>query len=99
MAGDDGYGVISHIQADFANRRDCTLMPSIVAPLHQRLITRGLPLWEVAAYTNYSNGVNYALLEAQGIISWIPVFSKYKPQLEGFPYGLLYLPGGQAAAV
>lgn len=86
MAVDEGHGVISHIQADFADRRDCTLLPSIVTPLHKRLVTRGLPLREVAADTNYSNGVNYALLEAQGIIPWIPVFGKYKPQIEGFAY-------------
>jgi hypothetical protein len=78
MALDDGHGVISHIQADFADQRDCTLLPSIVALLHQRLITRWLPLQEVAADTNYSNGVNYALLEAQGIIPKIPIFNKYK---------------------
>jgi hypothetical protein len=41
---------------------------------------------EVAADTNYSNGVNYALLEAQGITPWIPVFGRYKPEIEGFAY-------------
>ncbi len=86
MAVDEGHGIISHIQADFADRRDCTLLPSIVTPLHQRLIAQGLPLREVPADTNYSNGVNYALLEAQGIIPWTPVFGKYKSQLEGFTY-------------
>jgi hypothetical protein len=85
-AVNEGHGIISHIQADFADRRDCTLLPSIVTPLHQRLLTRGLPLREVAADTNYSNGMNYALLEAQGIIPWIPVFGKYKPHIEGFAY-------------
>ncbi|QKG59177.1 IS1182 family transposase (plasmid) [Hymenobacter sp. BRD128] len=86
MAVDEAHGVISHVQADFADQRDCTLLPSIVAPLHQRLTTQGLSLREVAADTNYSNGVNYALLEAQGITPWIPVFGKYKPQIEGFSY-------------
>lgn len=69
MAVDEAHSVISHMQADFADRRDCTL-PSIVAPLHQRLTTQGLSLREVAADTNYSNGVNYALLEAQGSTPW-----------------------------
>lgn len=86
MAVDEGHGLISHIQADFADRRDSVLLPSIVEPLHQRLLAQELPLREVAADTNYSNGVNYALLEARGITPWIPVFGKYKPEIEGFTY-------------
>jgi hypothetical protein len=41
---------------------------------------------DLVADTNYSTGVNYALLEQQGITAWIPVFGKYKPVVEGFPY-------------
>ena len=86
MAVDEGHGVISHIQADFADQRDSTLLPSIVAPLQQRLLVQELPVREVAADTNYSNGLNYALLEARGITPWIPVFGRYKPEIEGFAY-------------
>ncbi len=43
MAVDEGAGVISHIQADFADRRDSVLLPSIVEPLHQRLLAQQLP--------------------------------------------------------
>jgi hypothetical protein len=86
MAVDEGHGLISHIQADFADQRDSTLLPSIVAPLQQRLLAQALPVQEVAADTNYSNGVNYALLEAQGITPWVPVFGRYKPEIEGFAY-------------
>ena len=88
MAVDESSGVISHIQADFADRRDSVLLPSIVAPLHQRLCAHDLPLRELAADTGYSNGVNYALLEAQGITPWIPVFGKYKSQIDGFVYDM-----------
>ncbi|MGI4832576.1 MAG: IS1182 family transposase [Janthinobacterium lividum] len=86
MAVDEGHGVISHVQADFADRRDSTLLPSIVAPLHQRLLAHDLPIVDVVADTNYSNGLNYALLEARGITLWIPVFGQYKPEIEGFTY-------------
>jgi transposase len=86
MAVDEGHGLISHIQADFADRRDSVLLESIVAPLHQRLLTHDLPVREVVADTNYSNGVNYALLEARSITPWIPVFGKYKPETAGFTY-------------
>jgi hypothetical protein len=86
MAVDEGHGVMSHIQADFADQRDSTLLPSIVAPLQPRLLAQELPVRKVAADTNYSNGVNYALLEAQVITPWIPVFGRYKPEIEGFTY-------------
>ena len=86
MAVDEAHGVISHIQADFADRRDSVLLPSIVTPLHQRLLAQNLPWRELAADTGYSNGLNYAFLEAQGITPWIPVFGKYKPEIDGFRY-------------
>jgi transposase len=86
MAVDEGHGVISHIQADFADRRDSTLLPSIIEPLHQRLLAHELPVEDVVTDTNYSNGLNYALLEARGITPWIPVFGQYKPEIEGFTY-------------
>jgi hypothetical protein len=86
MAVDEGHGIISHMQAAFADQRDCPLLPSIVAPLRQRLATHDLPVREVVADTNYSNGLNYALLEEQGITPWIPVFGKYKPEIDGFAY-------------
>ena len=84
--GREGHGLISHIQADFADRRDSVLLESIVDPLHQRLLTQELPVQELVADANYSNGVNYALLEARGITPWIPVFGKYKPETAGFTY-------------
>ena len=86
LAVDEGHGVISHVQADFADRRDSILLPSIVEPLHQRLLAHNLPVLDVVADTNYSNGLNYALLEAHGITPWIPVFGQYKPEIEGFTY-------------
>ena len=86
MAVDEGHGLISHIQADFADRRDSVLLPSIVDPLCTRLAAYELLVREVAADTNYSNGINYALLEARGITPWIPVFGRYKPEIEGFTY-------------
>lgn len=60
------------------------LLESIVEPLHQRLLSQDLPVQEVVADTNYSNRVNYTLLEARGITPWIPVFGRYKPEIEGF---------------
>jgi hypothetical protein len=86
MAVDTAHGVISHVQADLADNRDCAHLPQLVTHLQQRLLSQGLPLQDLVADTNYSSGVNYALLEQQGITPWIPVFGKYKPVVEGFPY-------------
>ena len=86
MAVHEGTGVISHIQVDFADQRDSVLLESIVEPLHHRLLSHDLPVREEVADTNYANGMNYALLEARGITPWIPVFRKYKPEIEGFSY-------------
>ena len=79
-------GVITHIQADFADRRGSVLLESIVAPLHQRLLAHDLPVQKVVADTGYSNGVNYAPLETRSIAPWIPVFGNYQSRTAGFTY-------------
>ena len=71
------------MQADLADSGDSVHLPQLVTRLHQRLLAHGLPLLDLVADTNYSNGVNYALLEQQGITAWIPVFGQYKPTVEG----------------
>ena len=86
LAVDTAQGVISHVQADFANGRDSQSLPSITLKLQQRLAHNQLCLEELLADSGYSNGSNYALLEGWNITGWIPVFGQYKPQIEGFPY-------------
>ena len=41
---------------------------------------------DLLAGAGYANGPNYALLEAQGVRAWIPVFGPYKPEIAGFVY-------------
>ncbi|MBD2703422.1 IS1182 family transposase [Spirosoma sp. BT702] len=86
LAVDTAEGVISHVQADFADGRDSQSLPAITLKLQQRLMHNALRLDELLADTGYSNGSNYALLEQWNITGWIPVFGKYKPQIDGFPY-------------
>jgi len=86
LAVDTAEGVISHVQADFADGRDSQNLPDITLKLQQRLAHNELRLEEILADTGYSNGANYALLEQWKITGWIPVFGQYKPQIEGFPY-------------
>jgi transposase len=86
VAVDTASGIISHIQADFADRRDSLHLPDLVPRLQTRLATNELTLRDFVADTGYSNGFNYAFLEQRGITPWIPVFGAYKPAPEGFTY-------------
>ncbi|SMB92367.1 hypothetical protein SAMN00120144_2141 [Hymenobacter roseosalivarius DSM 11622] len=89
MAVDTAQGVISHVQADFADSRDSLHLPGLVQQLQQRLAANELRLRDLIADTGYSNGFNYALLENSGITPWIPVFGRYKPEAAGFTYHAL----------
>jgi transposase len=86
MAVDTAEGVISHIQADFADGRDSQYLPSISMQVQNRLKKNELAMTDLLADAGYSNGSNYNFLEQRKITGWIPVFGKYKPEIEGFPY-------------
>lgn len=86
LAVDTATGVISHIQADLADSRDCLHLPALVPRLQARLRAQELTLRDFVADTGYSNGFNYAFLEQRGITPWLPVFGPYKPTVEGFTY-------------
>jgi transposase len=86
LAVDTARGVISHVQADLADSRDSLHLPRLLRGLQQRLGVHELPLRDLLADAGYANGPNYALLEAQGVTAWIPVFGQYKPETEGFSY-------------
>ena len=86
LALDAAQGVISHVQADFADKRDSRHLPRLLTGLQQRLRANELPLRALLADAGYANGPNYACLEAAHITAWIPVFGPYKPEIEGFAY-------------
>ena len=86
LAVDPAKGIISHIQADLADSRDSLHLPGLIERLQARLLTNEVPLRDVVADTNYSNGFNYAFLEQRGITAWIPTSKLYKPTIEGFTY-------------
>jgi hypothetical protein len=89
LAVDTAKGVIRHVQADFADSRDSLHLPRLLTGLQRRLRANGLPLRELLADAGYANGANYALLEAQRITAWIPVFGQYKAVIAGFTYDAL----------
>ncbi|MCP4976218.1 MAG: IS1182 family transposase [Maribacter sp.] len=86
MAVDTAKGVNSHIQADFADGRDSQYLTSIGLQVQDRLGKNELVMTDLLADTGYSNGGNYDFLEQRKLTGWIPVFGKYKPEIEGFPY-------------
>jgi transposase len=86
LAVDTAKGVISHVQADYADKRDSLHLPRLLAGLRPRLRANELRLRDLLADAGYANGANYALLEAQHVTAWIPVFGQYKPERVGFTY-------------
>ena len=83
---DTAHHVITHIHAYHAHKKDNQYLQDIVKRTQERLNTQGL-LWQnVLADTGYSSGENYAFLEAQGLISYIPPHGTYKGGPDGFTY-------------
>ncbi|WP_244819541.1 hypothetical protein [Dyadobacter pollutisoli] len=76
MAVDSGQGVISHIQADFADGRDSQYLPTMTLQVQNRLKANELRMTELLADAGYSNGFNYQFLDLRNITPWIPVFGK-----------------------
>jgi hypothetical protein len=86
LAADTAKGVIRHVQADYADRRDRLHFPRLLTGLQRRLRAHELRIHDLLADAGYANGANYALLESQGITAWIPVFGQYKAETDGFAY-------------
>jgi hypothetical protein len=83
---DTARGVIRHVQADLADGRDSLHLPRLLTGLQQRLRANELRLRDLLADAGCANGANYALLEAQQVTAWIPVFGQYKAEITGFTY-------------
>jgi len=86
MAVDTAEGAVPHIQADFADGRDSQYLTDIGLRVQNRLRKNELKMTDLLADAGYSNGSNYDFLEQRKVTGWIPVFGKYKPKIEGFPY-------------
>lgn len=86
MAVDTAHHVISHIAADYADKKDSQSLQAITAQLKQRLNKEQLLWHNVLADAGYSSGENYAYLEAKGLTSYIPPHGTYKGGPSGFTY-------------
>lgn len=86
MAVDTEHHVITHIAADFADKKDNQSLQEITSTLQARLRKQHLIWRNLAADAGYSSGSNYAFLEQQGIESYIPPHGTFKGGPEGFTY-------------
>jgi hypothetical protein len=77
LAVDTAKGVISHVQADFADGRDSQYLPGLVIQVQDRLKESQLLMQDLLADAAYANGSNYAFLEQRGITGWIPGHAIY----------------------
>ena len=86
LAVDTASHVITHIGADFADKKDSQCLKSIVDKLESRLHNLGFLWTNILADAGYSSGEVYAFLEDKGILSFIPPHANYKGGPKGFTY-------------
>ena len=86
MAVDDKEHVITHIEADYADKKDNQSLLEMTDKLQWRLHRFGFNWKTLLADTGYSSGENYAYLEQKGIESYIPAHGTYKGGPENFEY-------------
>ena len=103
MAVDTAEGVISNIQADFADGRDSQYLKDISLKVQDRLRKNELIMTDLLADAGYSNGSNYDFLEQGKVTGWIPVFGEIQTQDRRFSIqqgkGRIQLPDEQAPAL
>ena len=83
---DTAYHVITHIGADFADKKDNQCLPQIIRELKPRMERMGVLFTTLMADAGYSSGENYALLEKESLQAYIPPHGTYKGGPEGFKY-------------
>lgn len=83
---DTAHHVITHIHADFADKKDSMCLKRVVEGVKEMIEPHGLYCDEILADTGYSSGEALRVLEEQHITGYIPNFGQYKPEREGFTY-------------
>ena len=86
LSVDTAHHVITDIGAYHADKKDNQCLQDITLRLKKRLNNNGLLWRNLLADTAYSDGENYAFLEAIGIKSYIPAHGTYKGGPKGFTY-------------
>ena len=78
LAVDSAHHVISDISADYADKKDNQSLQRVSRRVKERLHQHGLLWHNLLADTGYSSGDNYAYLEREGLLSFIPPHGTYK---------------------
>ena len=86
MGVDISNHVITHIQADHADKKDNQYLQSLTENIETNLRKEGMQISDLLADAGYSSGENYAYLEAKGIKSYIPPHGIYKGGPDNFKY-------------
>jgi len=86
MAVDTSHHLITHVGADYANKKDNQSLQAVIGHLQNRLNKQGLLWRNILADAGYSSGENYAFLEKRGLENFIPAHGTYKGGPEGFVY-------------
>ena len=83
---DTAHHVITDAKAYHADRVDSTILQDVTLRLKRRLLKEGLLWRNVLADAGFSSGENYAFLEKENLVSYIPPHGTYKGGPEGFTY-------------
>jgi IS5 family transposase len=86
MAVDTDHQIITQMQADLADKKENQYLQSLVQNIIDNLKDHGLLIENILADAGYSSGENYAWLEQQNLISYIPPHGTYRGGPEGFVY-------------
>lgn len=83
---DTASHVITHIQSDYASKKDSQCLPSLLKNTIENLQENNLQIEEVLADGGYSSGESLQALEDNHIEGYIPNFGQYKASRAGFTY-------------
>ena len=83
---DTANHVITHIQSDFADKKDTQCLPSLLDNTINNLNENDLQVTEILADGNYSSSEALRALELKNIEGYIPNFGQYKSSRKGFEY-------------
>ena len=86
LSVDTAKGVITHVQADYADARDSRYLQDITIKTKRELSKNNLQIENVLADTGFTSASNYHYLEQETITAWIPTSGKYKNERAGFTY-------------
>ena len=90
LSVDTASHVITHIQADYADKKDSQCLPSLLQGTISNLKAQGLKVKEVLADAGYSSSESLKALKEVHLTGYIPNFGLYKANRPGFTY----FPGG-----